>query len=131
MDSARLQKTLCDFYATVIGFCTRAFQAIRNPGEFVLPPVHEILLTVFCLSGRSLGKAVLIPFEKFFGDFEDTLRKQNEEVKEEIKLASEQAASRERNAAAEHRKNDLFSRSLATDEAQKKKEQKELQRTSK
>jgi hypothetical protein len=74
---------------------------------------------------------VLIPFERKFGDFEDTLRKQNEEVKEEIKLAGAQAANRERNAAAEHRKNDILFRSLATKEAKEKKLQKDLQKASK
>jgi len=43
------------------------------------------------------------PFEKEFGVLEDKIQKQNEEVREEVRLAGEQAAAREREAAAKHR----------------------------
>ena len=35
-DSARLQKALCTFYATVIKFCTRAIQIIEAPGTYFI-----------------------------------------------------------------------------------------------
>ncbi|KAH8592594.1 hypothetical protein B0O99DRAFT_743497 [Bisporella sp. PMI_857] len=83
-DSARLQKALCSFYAAIVNFCTKAIQAIKTPGP-------------------TLAKALWRPFEKEFEAFEDKLRKQNEDVRKEIKLAGEQAAAREREAAAKER----------------------------
>lgn len=68
----------------------------------------------------TLTKALWRPFEKEFGDFENKLRKQNEEVREEIQLAAEQAAGKERKAAADHRKNEVFFRSKATKDAQER-----------
>ncbi len=60
-------------------------------------------LIVYVLVGPTLAKALWRPFEKEFGAFEDKLRKLNEDVREEIRLAGEQAAAREREAAAKHR----------------------------
>jgi Skp family chaperone for outer membrane proteins len=83
------------------------------------------------LSGTTLAQALWRPFEKEFGAFEDTLRKQNEDVREEIKLAGEQAAARERKAAAEHRNAEVLSRQIATKESQQRRLQKDRQRASK
>ena len=59
------------------------------------------------------------------------MRRQNEEVIAEIYLAGEQAADRERKAAAEHRRYDIISRSKATKDAQERRLLKDHQKTSK
>ncbi|KAH8586021.1 ankyrin repeat-containing domain protein [Bisporella sp. PMI_857] len=111
-DSTRLQKALCSFYATIVNFCTRAIQAIKTPGP-------------------TLAKALWRPFEKEFGAFEDGLRKQNENVREEIKLAGEQAAAREREAAAKERNSGSLFRTEVKQisrEAQERRLQRDQQR---
>ncbi|EPE29754.1 hypothetical protein GLAREA_00914 [Glarea lozoyensis ATCC 20868] len=76
-ESTKLQNLLCSFYASIVKFCTKAMNAIGNPGT-------------------TLTRAVWKPFEKEFAVFECDLKKQGAELKEEITLAAEQAASRER-----------------------------------
>lgn len=71
VDSAKLQRALCTFYATIIEFCTKAVQTLNQP----------ITLT------SVLTQALWRPFEKEFGKFESDLGLRSEEVKEEIKLA--------------------------------------------
>lgn len=53
--------------------------------------------------GPTLAKALWRPFEKEFGTLEVDLKTQSEEIKEEIKLAGEQASARERGVAASYR----------------------------
>ena len=43
-----------------------------------------------------MAYALWRPFEKDFADFNEELRKRNEDVNEEIRLASEQKAAKER-----------------------------------
>jgi hypothetical protein len=43
-DSARLQKALCAFYATIIKFCTRAIQIIEAPGIYFVSGIGVITL---------------------------------------------------------------------------------------
>ncbi len=62
-------------------------------------------------TGSTLAKAVFRPFEKEFGEFETQLRLQNEEIKEEIFLAAEQAAAKEREDAGKYRTSGLLFRS--------------------
>ena len=38
-DSARLQKALCAFYATIIKFCTKAIQIVEAPGMYFVTEV--------------------------------------------------------------------------------------------
>jgi hypothetical protein len=60
--------------------------------------------------GSTLAKALFRPFEKEFGDFETKLREQNEEIKEEITLAAEKAAAKEREDASKYRTSGLVFR---------------------
>lgn len=89
------------------------------------------LLNGFHIQGTILAHALWRPYEKEFGEFESTLRKQNEEVIAEIYLAGEQAADKERKAAAEHRRNEIFSRAQATKLAQERRLLKDQQKASK
>jgi hypothetical protein len=54
--------------------------------------------------GQTLAQAVWRPFEKEFGTFEDDLKKLGKDVREEIKLASEQAAAKDRESGSLFRK---------------------------
>lgn len=78
-----------------------------------------------------LAQALWRPYEKEFGDFESTLRKQNEEVIAEIYLAGQHAADRERKAAAEHRRNEIIFRGKATKDAQERRLWKDRQKAGK
>jgi hypothetical protein len=58
-------------------------------------------------------QALWRPFEKEFGALEVDLKMRSEEIREEIKLASEQAAARERGVAASYRSaGSLFRREI-------------------
>lgn len=48
-DSTRLQKALCDFYASIISFCTKAIQAIEKPGNIGAVTVEEPTLINLCI----------------------------------------------------------------------------------
>ncbi|MCJ1357988.1 MAG: Ankyrin-2 [Icmadophila ericetorum] len=76
-DSTGLQIALCAYYAVIVNFCTRALRTLQKPGT-------------------TLAYALWRPFEKEFGEFTKELRRRNEEVTEEIRLASEQKAAKER-----------------------------------
>jgi hypothetical protein len=62
-----------------------------------------IILTSIHFTGSTLAKALWRPFEKEFGILEDKIQRQYEEVREEVRLAGEQAAAREREAATKYR----------------------------
>ena len=81
-------------------------------------------------SGQTLAQALWRPFETEFGDFEATLRRQNKEVDEEIRLAEAQAAYQERKSAAEHRKHELVFRNKAIKDTQEWRLQKDQQEAS-
>ncbi|KAI9765585.1 MAG: hypothetical protein M1840_007274 [Geoglossum simile] len=83
--SARLQTALCTFYATVVHFCKKALEVIQRKGVV------------------QATTALWRPFEVEFGDLQNELRKQNERVRREIDLASQQAAYQERMAASRER----------------------------
>lgn len=70
--------------------------------------------------GTTFAQALWRPYEKELGDFESTLLKQNDEVEAEIRLASEQAADKERKAAAQYRRNEIISRDKATKHARER-----------
>jgi hypothetical protein len=61
--------------------------------------------------GSTLAKALFRPFEKEFGELEAKLREQNDEIKEEIILAAEKAAAKEREEAWKYRTSGLVFRS--------------------
>ena len=67
-------------------------------------------------------KAVWKPFESEFGSFTKTLENQNQEVKEEVNLAAEQAAFQERRLQASHRqRTNVFSQRFNTESAESRK----------
>ena len=51
-----------------------------------------------------LAKAFWMPFDREFGDYASEMQRQSKEIKEEIRLASEQAANRERQLQIAERK---------------------------
>jgi hypothetical protein len=110
-DSLRLQKALTSFYATVVRFCTRAIQVIERTGKVInTGNILRMPLTSHDVGFAQLVKSFWKPFDNEFGEFEAELRRQNEDVKEEIQLASEQAESQarhlqliEREAEKKHR----------------------------
>ena len=53
--------------------------------------------------GTTLSRAIWRPFEREFAAFEVDLREQGAQLQDEIRLASEQAASREREAVSSER----------------------------
>jgi len=55
-------------------------------------------------TGSALATALWRPFEREFGALEASLKTQSEEIKEEIKLAGEQAAAKERGVTASYQK---------------------------
>ncbi|KAI9765660.1 MAG: hypothetical protein M1840_007217 [Geoglossum simile] len=77
-DSERLQAALCNYYATIVRLCQKAIEVGQRQGL------------------QQLTVVLWRPFETEFGSFEAELRRQSEEVKDEISLASKQAADRER-----------------------------------
>lgn len=83
------------------------------------------------IEGTTLAQALWRPYEKEFGDFESTLRTQNDEVEAEIHLASEQAADMERKAAAEYRRIEIISRSKAIKDAHERRLLKDQRNASK
>ncbi|KAI9766767.1 MAG: hypothetical protein M1839_004771 [Geoglossum umbratile] len=83
--SARLQTALCTFYATVVHFCKKAIEVIQRKGVV------------------QATTALWRPFEVEFGNLQNELQKQNERVRIEIDLASQQAAYQERMAASRER----------------------------
>jgi hypothetical protein len=73
---------LCIFYAIVVDFCAKAMKVMDAPGKIKLyeHPLKEAKHREF--TGSTLAKALFRPFEKEFGEFENKLRKQNEETRE-------------------------------------------------
>ena len=66
-----------------------------------------------------MAKAVWRPFESEFGSFTKTLKVQGQEVKEEIRLAAEQAAFQERQLQVSHRQRAiLFSQKIIKESAE-------------
>ncbi|KAI9764860.1 MAG: hypothetical protein M1840_008006 [Geoglossum simile] len=116
--SRGLQAALSAFYATVVQFCGKALKLIQRKGERLLLGDLWVLQVTIAL-WRS--------FETEFGSFQTELQRQNECIKREIDLASQQAAHQERQlqemerrATSRHRlSSDLFHRKakLGSDEA--------------
>jgi hypothetical protein len=88
------------FYATVVDFCAKAIKVMDAPGKKLLSECNIGMADIQHSIGSTLAKALFRPFEKEFGDFDIKLREQNEEIKEEITLAAEKAAAKEREDAS-------------------------------
>ncbi|KAH0537546.1 hypothetical protein FGG08_005681, partial [Glutinoglossum americanum] len=90
-DSEGLQAALCNYYATIVRLCQKAVEVGQRQGL------------------QQLTMALWRPFETEFGSFEEELRRQSKGVKDEISLASNQAAERERQLQiAERKKSSIF-----------------------
>lgn len=63
-----------------------------------------MLTSLWLLGLQQFTMALWRPFETEFGSFEEELRRQSEEVKDEISLASRQAVDRERQLQVAERK---------------------------
>ncbi|KAI9789088.1 MAG: hypothetical protein M1816_006338 [Peltula sp. TS41687] len=72
--SSRLQNALDAYYAVIVRFCAKTIQVTGRTGFAHL-------------------KSMWTPFEREFGELERDLQRRNKDVNEEIRLASEQAAS--------------------------------------
>ena len=111
-DSIRLQRALCSFYATVVRFCAKAVEVIGRTDKhpffaFVLVLKYFIILLTFVLQDSSNSQKLCgCPFDREFEEVATELLGQNKEVKEEIRLASEQAAHREQQLQVAVRKQD-------------------------
>ena len=98
-DSLRLQRALCSFYATVVRFCAKAVEVIGRTGShpffaFVLLLNYFIILLTFVFQDSSnSAKGLWMSFDREFEEFATELQGQSKEVKEEIRLASEQVTS--------------------------------------
>ncbi|KAI9786684.1 MAG: hypothetical protein M1839_006235 [Geoglossum umbratile] len=89
--SKKLQAALCNYYATIVRLCQKAIEVGQRHG-----------LQQFTI-------ALWRPFETEFGSLETELQRQSKEVKEEMSLASKQAAEYERQLQiAERRKSSQF-----------------------
>jgi hypothetical protein len=99
------------FYATFVDFCAKAIKVMDAPGKKFLSERNIGKADIHHSIGSTLAKALFRPFEKEFGDFETKLREQNEEIKEEITLAAEKAAAKEREDASKYRTSGLVFRS--------------------
>ena len=98
------------FYATVVDFCAKAIKVMEAPGKQILSDRNIGKADIHHSIGSTLTMALFRPFEKEFGDFETKLREQNEEIKEEITLAAEKAAAKEREDASKYRTSGLVFR---------------------
>jgi hypothetical protein len=79
------------------------------------------------IAGQTLAQALWRPFEKEFGTFEDDLKRLSKDVREEIKLAGEQAVARDRSYGSRFR---TEMRQITTQE-QERRLQRDRQRASK
>ncbi|OCK72892.1 hypothetical protein K432DRAFT_430842 [Lepidopterella palustris CBS 459.81] len=121
-DSDGLQKSLCNFYASLIRFCTEAVRALQNQG-----PLH-------------FTQAILQPFDVRFGQFRDDIQICRKDIKEEIRLALHKATSQEQQLQLLERKEAASYRSLsktfykkadiASEEQRKWRVQRDLRRSS-
>jgi CHASE1-domain containing sensor protein len=112
--SPRLQSALCNFYAVVVRFCKRMLESVQSKGTVVYPPYNSRTINSLLAVGvGQLTQVLWKPFEVDFGKFRDDLQRQNEDVKEEIKLAAEKAAYQERQLQMSHRSvGSLFRRKM-------------------
>ena len=90
--SKRLQEALCDFYASLIDFCTQAVIAINRSGWF------------------NVAKSFWVPFEKEFEQYTTTLQLRCKDVDEEIRLAFYRAANYEQKMQIAERKQAVIAR---------------------
>jgi hypothetical protein len=92
--SPRLQNALSDFYAVVVVFCSKALRVVQEKGETILnnysltnSKSHATLIGI-----KRFSKSIWTPFKKEFKDIEESISAAKDEVGEELRLASEQAA---------------------------------------
>lgn len=92
-NSLRLQTALCKYYAAIVKSCQHAVEVFQNNAAF--PSSFYGLQLRVVLGILQTAKAIVIPFEREFGALQVELRNKNQEVEEEIRFASYQAAHRE------------------------------------
>ncbi|KAG8525959.1 uncharacterized protein KY384_000721 [Bacidia gigantensis] len=127
-ESVRLREALSNFYACLIDFCTKAMEAINKPGiSDTFKCVHSysrcLKLIVLALYTGILhyAKTIFVSFDVEFVHFTDSVQERSKIVKEEIRLAADTCAERERQLqlverkdAAKHRVSSLvFRRTIA------------------
>jgi hypothetical protein len=97
-NSERLQIALCNYYATVVGLCEKAVEVGKRSGEYLKGhSASKAFVNADRLITSGLEQftmALWRPFETEFDSFQAELQRWSEEVKEEISLASRQAAER-------------------------------------
>lgn len=105
----RLQRALCEFYATVIRFCQKSIQIVQRTGEVLFflclySKESAAELTRHIQGVAQFAKSLWKSYEREFGAFEVELERQSKDVQEEIGLASEIVAARERQLQVAERK---------------------------
>jgi hypothetical protein len=89
--SVRVREALSEFYATVIGFCTKALPGIQEKGINNAYNAWDSTLSS-SIGVKRFVKSLIKPYSVDFGPLEVRLTAAKEEVDAEIRLASEQSA---------------------------------------
>ena len=100
-DSPSLQESIAAFYAITVTFCTKALRFLRTPSEFRISLCFSFINihTASYIDFKRFAKSVWKPFKVEFQDIENRLGDQHDIIEEEIRLASETAASQARQKA--------------------------------
>lgn len=110
-NSRRLQDSLCKYYSIVVRLCHKAIDVIQRPGQQSLCFLIMLRFCDHCTKHcRLVGFSQIVwsiwkPFENEFASIQTELQTQYQEVRDDIQLASEEAAHGDRQLQETFRKN--------------------------